>query len=330
MKFLFFISLILTVLSLNARRVYLLNEISNPRMIKVDNSRLYVSDQCSVFIYSLNDYKIISRMGQRGEGPGEFMSNPVIQVLESKLLLSTTRKICYFSKTGEYLEEKRNTDFFTEVFQVGEVFAVLKWDFDQKEIGTSIWICNDQLQESKLLYKSPGKVSLEYNAKDPVNLVYPKLKIVCHKDRIYLLPKTKDFYIEAYDTTGKQVLVIKRDYDKIKITDHHKLKLKRAFWSIPAVKKRISKHKKRDYIFPEYFHAINDMDISDNTLYIKTFFTKNNKEEYILLNLDGKYLKKVYLPEAARNYFSFNNNRFYYITENFDEEAWELHMVDIE
>lgn len=306
----------------------MLNEIAYPRQIKVDDSRLYVSDQCSVFVYSLKNYKLLYRLGQKGEGPGEFRSNPVIQDLESKLLLASLEKICYFSKKGEYINEKRNPDFFSEVYQVGKSFVALKWDVDNKGTATSIWIYNDQLQPSKLLYKSPQNPHPKVN--DPVKLVSPRLKLICQKSRIYLLPKTKDFYIEVYDSQGKQISIIKRDYEKIKITEQHKLKLKKEFWSIPSVIRNLSYHKKREYIFPEYFHAINDMDSSDNTLYIKTFFTKNNKEEYLLLNLDGKYLKKVYLPEAARNYFSFNNNQFYYITENIDEEAWELHMVDIE
>jgi hypothetical protein len=328
MKLLFFFFLILTVFSLNARRVALLNEIAYPRMITVDNSRLYVSDQCSVFVYSLKNYKLLNRLGQKGEGPGEFKSNPAIQVLESKLLLSSLEKICYFSKTGEYINEKRNPDFFTEVYQVGIAFAALKWDVDRKGTSTSIWIYNDQLQASKLLYQSPQNPHPKEN--DPVKLVSPRLKLICHKDRIYLLPKTKDFYIEVYDTQGKQISIIKRDYEQIKITEQHKLKLKKVFWSIPSVMRNLSYHKKREYLFPEYFNAINDFYISDKTLYIKTFSIKNEKEEYILLNLDGKYLEKVYLPEAARNYFAFKNNRFYYITENIDEEAWEFHMVDME
>lgn len=328
MKFIFFFFLILAVFSLNARRVAFLSEISYPRMIKVDNSRLYVSDQCSVFVYSLKNYKLINRLGRKGEGPGEFLLKPAIHVLENKLLLSTMRKICYFSKTGEYLEEKRNPDMLNEVYQVGKFFAVVKWDFKQTGTIFSILIYNDQLKASKLLYQTPLVPHPLPN--DPVHLVSPRFKLICHKDRIYVIPKSKDFYIEVYDAQGKKISIIKRDYDHIKITDQHKQKLKKAFWSIPAVKKRISKHKKRDYIFPEYFHAISDFYISDNTLYIKTFFIKNEKEEYILLNLDGKYLKKVYLPEAARNYFAFKNNRFHYITENIDEEAWELHIVDID
>jgi hypothetical protein len=65
-------------------------------------------------------------------------------------------------------------------------------------------------------------------------------------------------------------------------------------------------------------------------MYVKTFLTRNGKEEYMLMTLEGKYLKSVYLPEAARNYYAFKNNRFYFIRENLDEEEWEFRMVPVE
>ncbi len=328
MKLLFFVIFLLPVLFLNARSVVFLSEIAYPRMIAVDDNHLYVSDQYSVFVYSLKNYKLINRLGQKGQGPGEFQTKPFIQVLENELLLSSLLQICYYSKTGEFIQEKRNIGPFSHVFKMGKNFVVQKLHWDKEGLTISYWIYNDQFQAQKLLYQTPRIPHGGFN--NPVELVLPRAKLICYKDRIYILTKKEDFCIELYDAQGKQISIIKRDYQRIKITEQHKQKLKEAFWSIPVVRKRISHHKKRKYIFPEYFPAINDLYISDNTLYVKTFFTKNGKEEYILLDLNGKYLKEVYLPEAARHYYAFKNNQFYFITENIDEEDWEFRMVPVE
>jgi len=48
-------------------------------------------------------------------------------------------------------------------------------------------------------------------------------------------------------------------------------------------------------------------------------------------------VKKLYLPTAERNVvqlsvnriYTIKDNRYYYLLDNYEEETWDLHMVEI-
>ena len=61
----------------------------------------------------------------------------------------------------------------------------------------------------------------------------------------------------------------------------------------------------------------------------KTYGTKNKKEEYIILDLKGNFLKKVFLPETPSILAAIYNNKFYSLKDNEEKEEWELHCLDI-
>jgi hypothetical protein len=58
----------------------------------------------------------------------------------------------------------------------------------------------------------------------------------------------------------------------------------------------------------------------------------NWKEEYVILDLKGNIVKKVFLPYVKNNLMSFKNGIFYYLDrkEYEDDEEWELYYEEIE
>lgn len=334
MKSFLLLFLLLSPLGLYAQNTATLAGLARPRMIAIDNSQLYVADEFSVFIYSLNDGTLIKRFGQKGEGPGDFRYRPSVQVLGDRLLISDSLKTCYYSKSGEPIREQKLPGFHPLLIQVGKKFAAQRWDFDKKtKDGTvSIWLFDDQQHPQKMLYQSPPpKPTKKYKKGDPTNLVFPRLKFICGKNRIYLTPKAPGFRIEVFDSDGNPVTTIKREnYQPVKVTELHKQILIKEFTSlIPVLRKRMAQGVTYTFGFPEYLHAVNDIHFADSILYIKTFAIKDGKEEYLLHDRDGGYLRRVYMPPAVRDYYAFKNNRFYFIDENEDAEEWELHAVEI-
>jgi hypothetical protein len=327
MKLIICILLFSSLYFLNAESSTFLIEIARPKMIAVDDNHLYVSDQCSIFVFSLKDYKLLKRLGRRGQGPGEYSYRPSIQTIKNGLLATSLRKYCVYSDEQKLIKEKPLKEFFSPFMQVGNSFVVQKLHSTGNSLSVSVWIYNDILTPKKLLYKPPP--SPRITIKSPIELVKPKLKFACFNEKIFLTPETEDFYIEVYNTEGKKIASIRRPYKRIKITDERKKKLKEVYWEIPIVKKNLEWNKKRSYIFPEYFHAINDFTVADNKLFVKTFANRNGQEEHIILDLDGNYQKTVYLPEAMPRFYSINKNKFYYIKENEDEETWELNVISI-
>ena len=91
---------------LSGTRVAVLAELNDPGFdIVVDGDRLYVPDGSAVFIYSLTDYRLITKFGRRGEGPGELMGEVALTVLPDILFLSSKGKIFHFGKNGDFIKE---------------------------------------------------------------------------------------------------------------------------------------------------------------------------------------------------------------------------------
>lgn len=221
--------ILFSVLPLNAQRATLIGELAQPGMIAVDDSQLYVADRYSIFIYSLKDYKLVKQFGRRGEGPGEFRTKPLFQVLDNELLISSSVKISYFSKSGQLIREKRLPGILKPLEQVGKSFVAKKWDFKIKDedIIVLVRLYDEQFRDIKGLLKSaPVKM---FDSNKSVKLVAPKVKFICTNDRIYLTTEEECFCIKIYNERGEYISNIKRDYRRVKVTGQHKQKLKEAF-----------------------------------------------------------------------------------------------------
>jgi hypothetical protein len=100
--------------------------------------------------------------------------------------------------------------------------------------------------------------------------------------------------------------------------------------------KELSKNFK--FLFPEHFPPIRTMDIDNNHIYVKTFKKTGTKEEYIIMDLKGKMLKKTFVPQTVKPWVmslmmgirleTIYNGKIYYIQEN-EEEEWELFVQEI-
>ena len=83
------------------------------------------------------------------------------------------------------------------------------------------------------------------------------------------------------------------------------------------------------------------MAVTDERIYVKTSQTKGDKDEFIIMDLKGNTLKKVYLPAVKKQryvntmlgipakFYKIYQNKFYYLYENEDEEEWEIHVEPI-
>jgi hypothetical protein len=95
------------------------------------------------------------------------------------------------------------------------------------------------------------------------------------------------------------------------------------------------------FIYLDLYPAIQSINGFGGKIYVKTFKKMDNKEEYVVMDLNGKELGKVYTPLVEKapsmarlngidlQIYSIHKNKFYYLKENEDEEEWELHVQNI-
>jgi hypothetical protein len=73
--------------------------------------------------------------------------------------------------------------------------------------------------------------------------------------------------------------------------------------------------------------------------YVQTYKAKENKEEYVIMDLKGNIIKRVYIQKfdnvtltgkmLGTKLHTIYNDKLYYLVENEDEEEWELHVEEI-
>jgi len=306
-------------------------DVLNPVMIAIDDGKLYISDQYSILSYSMSDYKLIDKIGSKGEGPGEFMSPPRMKILKKEILIYSALKFSRFSKNGTLLMEKRVPSLIMlgDIIPIGNnyVISFARFNRDADTIQ-AVNIVDKNFNKIKSLFYHINKRKNK-NGKKVVRLINAGVDIQCEADKIFLANAHKGFCIEIFESNGNPIGVINKKFPKIRIPEDYKKKrlddfLKRYSGNL---KKKISKTIEFD--FPEYFPEISGLIVSGGKIYVKTYATMENKVEFVILDFNGKLLKRVFLPESGYRHSTFYNEKYYFLMENEAEEIWELYSVKV-
>ena len=59
----------------------------------VDDRQVYITQEFNIFIYSLEDYKLVKKFGKRGNGPREFNGFVHVTPCKDYLVISSSGKI---------------------------------------------------------------------------------------------------------------------------------------------------------------------------------------------------------------------------------------------
>lgn len=325
---------LVTSYSLKAVKLFSFTDVYKPSMFTVWEDKIYISDQYSVKIYSLYNFKFLKRLGSKGKGPEEFSDNPLVYFSKNKILLidRSSDKLLIYSSKFKLIEEKRIPFRGSVDLQpVGRNYLNTHMGISEDRKATlNICVLNEEFKIIKTLLK-----------KDFFNLIIPKKKkkepkiqainpindFKCWSDKIFFVNGRKGFCVEIFDRNGNKKNIIKKAYNKVKTEEiHKKLRIEEIRY-IPIFIKKPSKLK--NLIFPEYLPEIQDFVISNDKIYIKTYLIKEGMTEYIILDFNGKELKRVFLPYTRKRFYTIKDNKFYYLNENIDNETFELHMEEI-
>jgi hypothetical protein len=327
--FIFFCTV--SIYSIPAVKLASFPDVLKPVMIAIDDGKLYISDQYSILSYSMADYKLLGKICAKGEGPGEFKTHPRMKILKKEILVYSSLKFSRFSKNGKLLMEKRVPPVMMlgNIFPVGNNYVISFWRFnrDGKHIR-AINIVDKDFNKIKSLYHHINKRKYK-NGKTIVRLINTGVNFQCEGDKIFLANSHKGFCIEIFDSNGNPIGVINKKFTKVRIPEEYKNKRLDDFLKTFSgnQKKRIAKTFEFD--FPEYFPEMRGLSISNGKIYVNTHAAMENKVEYVILDFDGKLLKRVFLPESKYRHSTFYNDTYYFLKENESEELWELYSYPV-
>ncbi|UCH96610.1 MAG: hypothetical protein JSV88_07105 [Candidatus Aminicenantes bacterium] len=329
-----------------------LPEIMKPDNIAVYENELAVVEGAEISLYSLKDLKLKRKFGQKGEGPGELQvyTNVFynkVSVFPDYIFVVGYTKFIFFSREGKFMKERKKHFLVVQAVPTGENFVVkrVRIDNDNKTMLNCISLYNSQMQEVKELYCQKFVQQGQAPAAK-LDMIMDLLNFKVYDDKVFIEKSPKGFVIEVFDLKGNRLYQIEKDYEKIKVTEAHKKETIERFKEDPRIRVGINQvgswnelKKFFTMTFADFFPAMQSLDISNQKIYVQTSKVVDNKSEYVIMDLKGKVIKRVYLPWfentpmmskiLGAKLHTIYDDKLYYLLENENEEEWELHVEEI-
>ena len=332
------LSIFLFTMSAYARKLAALPGHLVPNALAVSDNYFYITENSSVYVYSMKDFHLVKTFGKKGEGPQEFKGTPSLKVLPDQLIVNSTAKVSFYTHDGTYLKEINNIVSGHTFTPIGSRFIGRNSMPDNDgQLWATLNIYGSSLNKTKEIYrqKSIAKIGQGWWLFSRTYFHY----VVC--DNKIWIAGDKEFVIEMFDLNGNPLPSIKRDYQRVKFTKVHAGKVLDHYRTRPSTRNEYDWWEKNIH-FPDYFPAIRVIFMADNQIYVRTYKEKENKQEFFIFPGDGKLCRQVFLPIAgstAKDAYPFmndsapfaikNGNLFQLIADD-DNERCELQVSPVE
>jgi hypothetical protein len=333
-----FVLLMLTGGQINPVKLASLPEVEKPGIILVNNGQLFVADSTvKLHLYVMKDFSYVKQITRKGEGPGELKNPPLFTIHPDYIFLFSSKKCAYFTRDGNYDREFIIKNIrLNEVYPVKENFVGLKPgvnkrnDSSYSDISIYTRTKNNEFEFKKVVYyleRPPQKIR---GGKRDYIVIRDYLGIIVREDKIYVGDSSRGLFVAVFDENGREIDRVNLwKMDKIKITEEYKKEF------MERIKRNSSYNIVKsmyNIIIPGYFPGFYRFAVDNGKVYFLTYLKKDDKREIIIADFKGSPPNRAYVPwvenDAYIN-FSIENDKFYYIMENEEEEVWELHMVEM-
>jgi hypothetical protein len=149
------------------------------------------------------------------------------------------------------------------------------------------------------------------------------------------------FRIDVFNSHGEEVSQISREVPPLRVTESDRRAALELLKGDPFVKqigweefKRFSK-----LIFPDMFPPIQNIVVDQDRILVQTFKTRGSDESWMVLDLEGHFIREVYLPRVERTSFmahlmgvtrfAIHGGFFYHLNEEEETETWEIRVLPI-
>jgi hypothetical protein len=300
----------------------------------VDENQMYITENTTIFIYSLKDFKLMKKFGKEGQGPQEFASHPRVPVSvdssTDKLIVNSLGKVSFFTKQGEFIKEIRVTPTYLFFQPMGDQFLGMGQIFEQNALYNTVDIFDGNLKKIKEIYrvdsglKGPGK---------GIRVLQRPFRYQAYRDYI-LLPGEEDSEINVFDTQMNKRCTIRVDLKKMKVPQEFKDSVIKFFQTSPQTKD-IYEALLKPVSFPDTFPVYQTFFVVDDRILVMTWKKENKKNQFYIYDLNGKFIKKLWIPLAYQNDLelypiSIERGRLYQLIEDIDNEEWNLHITPID
>ncbi len=336
-----------------ATKVVPLPDVVNPGTFTVDldGKQLYITEGINVYIYSLPELKFLKKFGKRGEGPKEFLPPFGGQIrLDSQkdqFMVISAFKLSFFEKDGAYKNEVKApprllTNRYIRDMGKHYIASTLKPGTKEEKnrlmIAYTIYDKKFQevnavrrvMQDYQGVQSGVGFNPLTWYLFGPAIYYYDNKIFLCHYG------SEDSNFIYVYDNAGKKLYDIPLKHNLLPFNAKEQNRFKASFVS-DQDKQMYAVHKNL-FQFPDHFPGRQSFIVTDNKIYVQTFNRKGEEKDekclFLIMDLKGKLLKKVWLPFQFINpympyLYTISNGKLYQGIEDDEEEEWAMHITDI-
>lgn len=312
-----------TAFNYDSEKIIPFIDLNVPETITMGNERIYIEDGSTIKLFDRTDFRFIKTIGREGQGPGEFQDFANPQILPDCILVSTSNKIAFFSFDGEFIKEKRHAVFGYGIRAVSQNYVGFVWRF--REDYVSYILYDSDFKPIKELHR--GKAIIHPNRRREFFEIH---FYDTYKDKI-VVARREGFVIDVFGSEGNWLRSIEHKTKQVPFTKKDKenaikyWREERGYeqWQIDRLLERTD--------FPDYYPPIQTCRLADGKLYVITYTRKDDDYECLIFNMDGKFMKTVYIPlnMLSPNFaspFTIKWNNLYQLIFNYEKENWELHI----
>ena len=148
-----FCILVLSNLLLPVTRVIPMPGLVYPDELQVFGNRMYIGEFPFVYIYSIGDFKLLKKIGRKGEGPREFTQYCIPFVAKNRLIVSSQGKVTFFTTEGDYISEQKVNVPGGSFKPVGAFYGVYAYATKDGVDYRAIDVYNAAFKKVKELYR---------------------------------------------------------------------------------------------------------------------------------------------------------------------------------
>ena len=290
--------------ALSAQTTIVLPDIQKPHQIAADGNDLYIFDEAdySLHVYTISPFAPKLIFGQKGDGAHDFKYLPFVSIQPQTLTCTDFTKILWFSKTGQVLKAME--------------FSALQ-DFDINSEMLLIPVKKNYL-----------RITADHNTmKRRVSLLDPQFKALKQLYEGPFVWQAGSATDVRTDTVSSEGLVFIADTDKFLIT---------TFDDQGALLRTIDKSKDIEKVQDRAL--LHQYCVSDGKIYATTYAKKNNLTEMLVLDLEGRILRRLYLPLTSirpgrgvlrYDLFTVGQGKLYELVETKETGKWALLTTDL-
>jgi len=301
-----------------------------------DSGLIYALDMGAGCVKVFDDSgQLVNKFGKKGQGPGEFNMPSGIQITpEGNLMIEdvTNRRLSYYSFQGEHIEDISTATKLAMVrvliSKQGLMFGMqmgMPADAGEGKLFYEFNMLDKELNTLFTLAKIEFPIPIPGSG-NKMNIMDMTAPYQFDSKGNILFARNKDYEIKVFNSEGKNIRTIKKDYKPLKITQED---IDEMLERIPSNAGGINTREM--FEFPDYFPPVQNFVLDEqDRIYVRTYVKGKNEGEYVVDIFDAKGIFISQLVTKA-DFRIWKNNKVYSVEENTDgyrilkiyQAAWE-------